>query len=50
VSRQTMLDLVNRGNLQTIRIDTCLLVKKLDVEQYKPETAVRPPKKNAKPN
>lgn len=45
VSRQAMQDLVARGKLQSIRIDTCLFVRRSDVETYEPESAGRPRKK-----
>ncbi len=44
VSRQAMQDLVSRGKLQGIRIDTCLFVRRSDVDNYEPETAGRPRK------
>jgi hypothetical protein len=44
VSRQAMQDLVSRGKLQGIKIDTCVFVRRSDVEAYEPETAGRPRK------
>jgi hypothetical protein len=44
VSRQAMQDLVSRGKMQGIKIDTCIFVRRSDVETYEPETAGRPRK------
>lgn len=44
VSRQAMQDLVSRGKMQGIKIDTCIFVRRSDVEGYEPESAGRPRK------
>lgn len=44
VSRQAMQDLVSRGKLNWIKIDTCLFVRRSEVESYEPEPAGRPRK------
>jgi hypothetical protein len=44
VSRQAMQDLVSRGKMQGIKIDTCIFVRRSDVEGFEPEMAGRPRK------
>lgn len=39
-----MQDLVSRGEMQGMKIDNCMFVRRSDVESYEPETAGRPPK------
>jgi excisionase family DNA binding protein len=44
VSRQAVARLIKRQRVPTLRIGGRLLVKRTDIEQFKPEKAGRPPK------
>lgn len=44
VSRQAVARLIKRQRIATLKIGGRLLVKRKDIEQFKPEKAGRPPK------